>query len=90
MNSAFLKVKATIYQNVSENFMISSAEGVYGDADFIFQQDQVPAQTARSTNIWFDGHSTSQLTGPQPSLESTGYCQDEHEGEPDPIIKKKT
>ena len=36
--------------------MIPSAEDLYGDADFIFQQDLAPAHTSRSTKTWFDAH----------------------------------
>ncbi len=41
----FLKstVNAAIYRDILENFMLSSADKLYGDADFIFQQDLVPA-----------------------------------------------
>ncbi len=37
----FLKstVNAAIYQDILEHFMLSSADKLYGDADFIFQQD---------------------------------------------------
>ena len=42
-------IKATVYHNVLEVFMIHSAEDLYGDADFIFKQDLAPTQTTRST-----------------------------------------
>lgn len=35
------KVTTTVYQNVLEDFMIPSAEDLYGDADFIFLFTQV-------------------------------------------------
>ncbi len=37
----FLKstVNAAIYQEILEHFMLPSADKLYGDADFIFQQD---------------------------------------------------
>ncbi len=37
----FLKstVNTAIYQDILENFMLSSADKLYGDADFILQQD---------------------------------------------------
>ncbi len=37
----FLKstVNAVIYQNILEHFMLPSADQLYGEADFIFQQD---------------------------------------------------
>ncbi len=41
----FLKstVNAVIYQEILEHFMLPSADELYGDADFIFQQDLAPA-----------------------------------------------
>ena len=41
--------------------MIPSVEDLYGDADFIFQQDLAPAHTARSTKTWFDAHAITVL-----------------------------
>ncbi len=47
----FLKstVNAAIYQEILEHFMLPSADKLYGDADFIFQQDLAPAHTAKET-----------------------------------------
>ncbi len=47
----FLKstVNAAIYQEILEHFMLPSADKLYGDADFIFQQDLAPAHTAKGT-----------------------------------------
>ncbi len=41
----FLKstVNAAMYQEILEHFMLPSADKLYGDADFIFQQDLAPA-----------------------------------------------
>ncbi len=54
----FLKstVNATIYRDILEHFMLPSADKLYGDADFIFQQDLAPAHTAKGTKIWFNDH----------------------------------
>ncbi len=43
----FLKstVYAVIYQDILEHFMLPSADKLYGDADFIFQQDLALAHT---------------------------------------------
>ncbi len=43
----FLKstVNAAIYQEILEHFMLPSADKLYGDAGFIFQQDLAPAHT---------------------------------------------
>ncbi len=40
----FLKstVNAAIYQDILEHFMLPSADKLYGDADYIFQQDLAP------------------------------------------------
>ncbi len=47
----FLKstVNAAIYQEILEHFTLPSAVKLYGDADFIFQQDLAPAHTAKGT-----------------------------------------
>ena len=47
------KVSAAIYQEVLEHFMLPSADQLYGDADFIYQQDLAPAHTAKGTSTWF-------------------------------------
>ncbi len=33
------KVNAVVYQEILEHFMLPSADKLYGDADFLFQQD---------------------------------------------------
>ncbi len=45
----FLKstVNSAIYQEILEHFMLPSADKLYGDSDFIFQQDLAPAHTAK-------------------------------------------
>ncbi len=52
----FLKstVNAAIYQEILEHFMLPSADKLYGDADFIFQQDLAPAHTFKGTKSWFN------------------------------------
>ncbi len=42
-------VNTAIYQDILEHFMLPSAKKLYGDADFIFQQDLAPAYTAKGT-----------------------------------------
>ncbi len=42
----------------------SSADKLYGDADFIFQQDLAPAHTANGTKSWFNDHGVSVLDWP--------------------------
>ncbi len=54
----FLKtnVTAPVYQESLEHFMLPSADQLFKDADFIFQQDLAPAHTAKSTKSWLNGH----------------------------------
>ncbi len=60
----FLKstVNADIYQDILEHFMLPSADKLYGDADFIFQQDLAPAHTAKGA--WFNDHGVTVLDWP--------------------------
>ncbi len=62
----FLKstVNAAIYQEILEHFMLLSADKLYGDADFIFQQDLAPAHTAKGTKSWFNDHGVTVLDWP--------------------------
>ncbi len=54
----FLRSKANTaaYQEVLEHFMLPAADQLYGDADFIFQQDLAPAHSAKATSTWFKDH----------------------------------
>ncbi len=62
----FLKstVNAAIYKEILEHFMLPSAYKLYGDADFIFQQDLAPAHTAKGTKIRLNGYSVTVLDWP--------------------------
>ncbi len=62
----FLKstVNSAIYQEILEHFMLPSADKLYGDADFIFQQDLAPAHTAKGTKSWFNDHGVTVLDWP--------------------------
>ncbi len=62
----FLKstVNAVIYQEILEHFMLPSADKLYGDADFIFQQDLAPAHTAKGTKSWFNDRGVTVLDWP--------------------------
>ncbi len=82
----FLKstVNAAIYQEILEHFMLPSADKLYGDADFIFQQDLAPAHTAKGTKSWFNDHGVTVLDWPANSpdrnpIENLGCCQEEDE-----------
>ncbi len=73
----FLKstVNTAIYQDILEHFMLPSADKLYGDADFVFQQDLAPAHTAKVTKSWFNDHGAncawlaSKLVWPEPHRE---------------------
>ncbi len=47
--------------------MLPSTDKIYGDADFIFQQDLAPAHTAKGTKSWFNDHSVTVLDWPENS-----------------------
>ncbi len=62
----FLKstINVAIYQDILEHFTLPSAGELYGDADFIFQQDLAPSQTAKGTKSWFNDHGVTVLDWP--------------------------
>ncbi len=62
----FLKtnVTAPFYQEILEHFMLASADQLFKDADFIFQQDLAPAHTARSTKSLLNDQQTHQTWTP--------------------------
>ncbi len=62
--TVFSEVNAVIYQDILEHFMLPSADKLYGDADFIFQQDLAPAHTAKDTKSWFNDHDVTVLDWP--------------------------
>ncbi len=45
------KVNTAVDQEVLEHFMLPAADQLYGDADFIFQQDLAPAHSAKRTMV---------------------------------------
>ncbi len=49
--------------------MLPSADKLYGDADFIFQQDLAPAHTAKGTKSWLNDHGVGVLDWPANSPE---------------------
>ncbi len=61
--------------------MLPSADQLFKDADFIFQQDLVPAH--KSTKSWLNDHGVGVFDWPANSTdmnrESMGYCQEENE-----------
>ncbi len=44
--------------------MLPAADQLYGDADFIFQQDLAPAHSAKATSTWFKHHGIPVLNWP--------------------------
>ncbi len=62
----FLKINVTapVYQDILEHFMLPSADQLFKDADFIFQQDLAPVHTAKSTTSWLNDHGVSVLDWP--------------------------
>ncbi len=67
----FLKtnVTAPVYQEILEQFMLLSADQLFKDADFIFQQDLAPAHTAKSTKSWLNDHGVGMLDWPANSID---------------------
>ncbi len=69
----FLKstVNTVIYQDILEHFMLPAVDKLYGDTDFIFQQDLAPTHTAKGTKSWFHDHGVTVLDWPanSPDLE---------------------
>uniref|UniRef100_A0A8C1P7X5 Tc1-like transposase DDE domain-containing protein n=1 Tax=Cyprinus carpio TaxID=7962 RepID=A0A8C1P7X5_CYPCA len=65
----FLKTKVTapVYQEILEHFMLPSADQLFEDADFIFQQDLAPAHTVKSTKSWLNDHVVGVLDWPENS-----------------------
>ncbi len=53
-----------VYQEILEHFVLSSADQLFKDADFIFQKDLSPAHTAKSTKSWLNDHGVSVLDWP--------------------------
>ncbi len=62
----FLKtnVTAPVYQEISEHFLLPSADQLFKDADFISQQDLAPNYTAKSTKSWLNDHGVGVLDWP--------------------------
>ncbi len=58
------KVNTAVYQDVVEHFMLPAADQLYGDADFIFQQDLAPAHSVKATSTWFKDHGIPVLNWP--------------------------
>ncbi len=57
-------LKTSFYQYILEHFMLPSADQLFKDADFIFQQNLAPAHTAKSTKSWLNDHGVGVLDWP--------------------------
>ncbi len=57
-------LKSSVNTDIDQHFMLPSADKLYGDADFIFQQDLAPAHTAKGTKSWFNNHGVTVLDWP--------------------------
>ncbi len=75
------KVNAAIYQEILEHFMLPSSDKLYGDADFLFQQDFSTCpqwQNHFQVLCWpwyYCAWLASQHAWPEPHRESMGYFQ---------------
>ncbi len=67
------KVNTAVYQEVLEHFMLPAVDQLYGDADFIFQQDLAPAHNAKATSTWFKDHGIPVLNWPANSPDLNLY-----------------
>ncbi len=77
----FLK-STVICQDILEHFMLPSADKLYGDADFILQQDCPHCQRYQKLVQWawcYCAWLASKLAWPEPNREYIGYCQEEDE-----------
>ncbi|KAJ7335540.1 hypothetical protein JRQ81_013481 [Phrynocephalus forsythii] len=63
------RVNTAVCQEILEHFVLPSANELYGDADFIFQQDLAPAHTAKSTKTWLSDHGITVLDWPANSTD---------------------
>ncbi len=66
--------QCSIYQDILEHVMLPSADKLYGDADFLFQQDLAPAHSAKTTSKCFADHDITLLDWPH-----IGYFQEKDE-----------
>ncbi|KAL0146528.1 hypothetical protein M9458_058159 [Cirrhinus mrigala] len=62
---SFIKstVNAAVYQEILQHFMLP-ANKLFGNDDFIFQQDFAPAHKAKTTSTWFNSHGITVLEWP--------------------------
>ncbi len=81
----FYQVNAAIYQEILEHFMLPSADKLYGDADFLFQQDFSTCPQCQNhfqVVCWpwyYCAWLARQHSWPEPHMESMGYFQENDE-----------
>ncbi len=78
----FLKstVNAAIYQEITDHFMLPSADKLYGDADFIFTCRQCQRYLKLVQWPWcYCAWLASKLAWPEPHREYMGYSQEKDE-----------
>ncbi len=79
------KVNAAVYQEILGHFMLPSADKLYGDADFLFQQDFSTCPQCQNhfqVLCWpwyYRAWLASQHAWPEPHMESMGYFQEKDE-----------
>ncbi len=79
------KVNAAVYQEILEHFMLPSADKLYGDADFLFQQDfSTCPQCQKHFQVlcwpwYYCAWLARQHAWPEPHMESMGYFQEKDE-----------
>ncbi len=64
VHCVFQSQRSYLLGHFRAHFMLRSADKLYGDADFIFQQDLAPAHTAKGTKSWFNDHDVTVLDWP--------------------------
>lgn len=81
------KIIAAICQELLEHFMHLSADKLYGDTDFIFQQDFAPVHTAKSTATWFNhiGITVFHWSGHSPDLKVNRKMRDTRSNKADEL-----
>ncbi len=57
-------VTAPVYQYILEHFMLPSADQLFKDAEFIFQQDLAPVHTTKSNKSWLNDRGVGVLERP--------------------------
>ncbi len=81
------KVNAATYQEILEHFMLPSADKLYGDADFLFQQDFSTCPQCQNhfqVLCWpwyYCAWLASQHAWPESHMESMGYFQEKDENQ---------